>query len=228
MKVLVLAFTVLTAFVSSASQVSALETTAYFDSHSILRPCVGDVATVAYAGAWFASGTCQLFVDGVLVGTSDGAIKTYRIVGDPQASQTHTLTLKSGDTEINRVVTIYPSEDYVGRTHTVVLENNMLDSHPAGTLRRVRYDETASIAYSTFWNAATTGATVKLYRGDSASGEPISVLIEKEADCEGAFRLTAKTMKLAPGRYTLTHADGVETLVAHLDVRGAGLLVIFR
>ena len=111
--------------------------------------------------------------------------------------------------------------------HSLSREGNMLDSHPAGTIRKVRFGMEIPVAWSTMWSEGAEGVSVSLYSGIGADGEKLNGLAE-DGPGEGIFALVSKLAPLKSGLYTLTHFDGVETLTAYLSVRSGGTVVVLR
>ena len=72
------------AVVATAGSLSSLSVAAYLDNSEgvAARVVDGDGAVpISLAGDWFKSGECELFVDGVRVATSDGALSFYSLEG---------------------------------------------------------------------------------------------------------------------------------------------------
>ena len=157
-----------------------------------------------------------LYVDGVYVATASEDGQTFALAGLSDAWRSYRLTLKSGDETITRVVTLVPSYGFSCLLHSLSLPETMLDSRPAGTIRRMRKDAIMDIAWSGGWSSGAAGAEVAIYSGSDASGTPLATLVSSEGTGEGICRFSPQSASLGSGRYTLTHFDGVETLVANL------------
>ncbi len=61
-----------------AGSISSLSTSAFLDSFANPAPRAAENGTVPIdlSGGWFASGACELLVDGVVVASSSGALQT--------------------------------------------------------------------------------------------------------------------------------------------------------
>ena len=88
-------------------------------------------------------------------------------------------------------------------------------------------DASMPVTWSDVWNTETTGATVTLYAGKGTSGTCLGRLVEAEIG-EGEVRLSPTLMSLDIGMYTLTHDDGVEVLVAYVNITSGGFVFILR
>jgi hypothetical protein len=219
------------AVVATAGSLSSLSVAAYHDNSEgvAARVVDGDGAvSISLAGDWFKSGECELFVDGVRVATSDGALSFYSLEGAEDTWKSYYVTLKSEEGEISKVVTLFPSAGYKCAMHSLSREGNMLDSHPAGTIRKVRFGMEIPVAWSTMWSEGAEGVSVSLYSGYGAAGEKLNELVDVDGQGEGIFVLASKVAPLKSGLYTLTHFDGVETLTAYLSVRSGGTVVVLR
>ena len=226
----VLILTMLAARCACAASLSTLTVDGYFDNGVRPSPYAVDgaeTADVTLAGEWFPSGSCELSVDGVKVAQSDGPLQVYGLPVPEGTMRTYALLLKSGDFEERRTVTVFPYAGYVCSIHTMEA-CGPLDSQPAGTVRRIKSDGTMEISWSGFWNEASDRSVVTVYRGEGTDGECLGELVDVDGRQEGVFPLCPCASSLEPGRYTLTHFDGVETLLSRLDVRGTGFLLFLR
>lgn len=175
----------------------------------------------------FAPGGGELYVDGVLAARSADGADISHLLGCPaDAARSCELMLVSGGESSTKFVTMVPSASFSCLLHALSTSGRMLDSRPAGTIRRIKKDGRADVAYSGRWNPAATGASVSLYAGSSAAGEPLSVLAETAGDVEGYCVFLPKS--LASGVYTLEHFDGVESLTAQFAVGDGGFLMVVK
>ena len=222
----VFAFAALAAVEAHAGGIAFLETEGLLDSGDLpaVRATPGGAAVaVPIDGAWFESGECELYVDGVRVAASSGGERTYALAGATDGWRSYRLTLRSGGVDTVKFVTFVPYAGYVCMLHGLEAGPSALDARPVGTVRRLKADGAMDIAWSGLWSAAATGASVSLYEGDSPEGAPIGELASGAAGEEGAYALRPNALGLAVGkRYTLTHFDGTETLTAHLAIIGGG------
>ena len=210
---------------------STMQVSGYFDNHSAPVPYAVDgsaAAEIAFAGDWFASGECDLYVNGARVAQSTGPVQTYALPVIPGIYQNYLLVLKSGETEVKKLLTVFPYAGYVCTLHMVDIGDDLLDARPAGTIRTVRSDDKVKVTWSGLWNEAADRSVVTLYRGTGTDGECLGELVDVEGREEGVYRLCPTAASLMPGRYTLTHFDGAETLFATLNVRGTGLAVFVK
>ena len=210
---------------------STMQVSGYFDNHSAPVPYAvdgSDAAEIAIAGDWFASGECDLYVNGALVARSTGPVQTYALPTVSGAYRTYELVLRAGETEERRFVTVFPHAGFACSMHTIDVHHEFLDARPAGTFRKVNPSDAMKIAWSGLWNEGADRSVVTLYRGMGTGGECLGELVDVEGVEEGVYRLCPDATQLEPGRYTLTHFDGVEPLVAYLGVKGAGLILLFK
>ena len=214
-----------------AGSLSSMSVTAYHDNGNSAGPRVVDengAISIDFAGEWFDSGECELFVDGVRVATSDGELTSYILEGAEGTWKSYHVTLKSDAHEISKVVTLFPFAGYSCSLHSLSQDGNMLDTHPAGTVRKIRFGTEIPVAWSTMWNEGAEGAEVALYSGFGTDGEKLNDVIGVNAPGEGVCVIASKTAPLKSGRYTLTHFDGTETLTAYLSIRSGGTVVVLR
>ena len=214
---------------SLAAGMSSMSATAYFDTHEtpLGRAVGGDGAVpVSLAGDWFASGECELYVDGVLAATSSGALQSYALAGAADTWKTYRLTLKSAEGEQTKIVTVYPYAGYVCPLHSLSARADFLDARPAETVRRVRFDKTIPVTWSGAWTNESDRAVVRLYGGVGTNGTLVAELVDSEGRGEGEYTLSPLAAQLPVGRYTLTHFDGVETLFADLKISGGAVMIV--
>lgn len=219
------------AVAAMAGNLSSLSVTAYHDNSEGGGARVVDedgAVSIGFAGVWFESGECELFVDGVRVATSDGALSFYSLEGAEDTWKSYHVTLKSDEGEISKVVTLFPFAGYKCAMHSLSREDNMLDSHPAGTLRKIRFGTDIPVAWSTKWSDGADGVSVTLYSGLGTGGEKIGDLVDADGPGDGVCVLASKSAPLKSGLYTLTHFDGIETLTAYLSVRSGGTVLVLR
>ena len=217
--------------VAQAGNMSSLDVECYLDSRDVPSPRVvasGDSAEVYIDGLWFASGKCDLYVDGVLRASSIGEGQSWSLGGADGTWRTYSLLLKSGDVEVNRILTFLPSDGYPCLLPHAETGFTRLDARPAGTTRRMKGDATMDVSWSGMWSDSATGADILLYPGKTASGDPVATLVTHTGRDEGSYGLSKAVLSLASGDYTLTHFDGVETLTAYLRIVDAGFLLLFR
>ena len=202
----------------------------HFDSHAtpLGRAVDGDGhVPVTFAGSWFESGACELYVDGVLSGSSSGAVQTNLLEGAEGTWRTYHVTLKSAEGELTKIITIYPYAGYACPVHSLAARADFLDARPAGTVRKVRFDETLPVTWSGAWTNEADRAVVRLYSGTDTNGTFVAELVNAEGRGEGEYTLSPAVAQLSPGLYTLTHFDGVDTLFAYLKVC-CGMIMIVK
>ena len=202
----------------------------HFDTHEtpIGRAVDGEgYVPVLFAGDWFGSGACELYVDGVLVGTSSGALQTNLLAGAEGTWCTRRVTLKSAEGEQTKFITIYPYQGYRCTEHNMSVGADFLDARPAGTVRKVKIDSPLPVAWSGNWTNGADRAVVRVYAGIGTEGALVAELVNSEGTDEGVYSLTPGLARMVSGKYTLTHYDGVDTLYAYLSVRD-GTCVILR
>ena len=183
---------------------------------------------IVFAGEWFNSGECELLVDGTVVASSSGPGSMYPLPAANNAPRTFRLTLRSGDAEMTRYVTLCPLEVFSSSLHCLSTEACFLDSRPEGTVRKVINGATCSVAWSSVWNDGAEGAVVNLYAGQGTGGTKLGELVSIVGSEDGTYRLSPKSLSLDRGIYTLTHFDGIETLIAHVRVTAECFAISFR
>ena len=216
---------------ASAGTLSSLTVEGYFDNNEVPEARVagaGETVEIPFAGSWFDSGSCALYVDDVLVAESDGAERTYALSGVEGAHESHQLVLKSADGVWRKVITLFPYEGYCCLLSSLETGNRRIDARPAGTLRRLKTEEQVDIAWSGIWNDLADRAVVKLYRGSGTDGEHLGDLVVQDGRVEGDLPFGSYLSSLPLGRYTLTHFDGVETLQAEIEICGGGVVLLLR
>lgn len=214
----------------TAGGLSSMSAFTYHDNTDAVSPRVVDESgsvSIDFSGDWFESGECELFVDGVSVGSSSGSPSSCLLAGDDNSWKSYSVTLKSGNSEISKVVTLFPFAGYVCSMHSLTKDRNLLDAAPAGAVHKIRFGTEIPVAWSTKWSEGATGAAVALYSG-IGTGEKMGDLVETAEQGEGTYVLASKSAPLKSGRYTLTHFDGVETLTAYLSIRSAGTVLVLR
>lgn len=212
-----------------AGSISSLTVGEALDSNvaPAVRAADSGQVVVRYSGKWFDSGVCELYVDGELVGTSTSSDSTYALAAGDGTWRSYSLTLKSGDSKTTRFVTVYPSAEFPHSLHSLTQRRNLLDARPAGTVRKIHPGDYMGIAWSALWNEAADQSVVTLYKGTGTGGESLGELVSRTGGGEeGDYDLAERGLPL--GRYTLTHFDGVETLVAYLNLTGRGFMLIFK
>ena len=212
--------------VAFAAGMSSLTVCQHFDNHSSPEARSADdgkAVAISYSGEWFASGACSLLVDDELVATSQGEWGSYVLTPPLDASRTWRVTLCSAEGEVTKFVTVKPNAGFPMSCHGLTTARAALDSRPAGTVRKIALDASMPVTWSDVWNVGTSGATVTLYEGIGTSGTCLGRLAEAETG-EGEVRLSPKLMSLDIGKYTLTHDDGVEVLVAYVAVTDGGFV----
>lgn len=212
-------------FAAQAGNVSALEAECFLDN--------GDVPSLRVAASGVAievslphSGDV-LYVDGTVAATASADGQVYVLPGGDSA-RSFWLLLKSGGETFSRFVTTVPYAGFSCSIHGLELSGMRLDSRPAGTVRRMRKDAEMDIAWSGIWSAGATGSEVAVYSGPDASGTPLAMLVESEGAAEGTFRFFPGAFSMGAGVYTLTHYDGVETLVSRLRLTRGTFMLSFR
>jgi hypothetical protein len=223
---------IMAALSASAAGLSSLTVgPQHFDTHATpIGRAVDDqgFVPVTFAGDWFESGACELYVDGVLVGTSSGALQTNLLAGVEGTWCTRRVTLKSLDGEQTKLITIFPYQGYRCVEHNMSVGADFLDARPAGTVRKVKIDKPLPVAWSGNWTNGADRAVVRVYAGIGTEGALVGELVNSEGTEEGVYSLTPGLARMKTGKYTLTHYDGVDTLNAYLDVRGGGTCFILR
>ncbi len=221
-----LAFAGCTAVAGTISSLSCESWVNTAENPTIAVAASSDSVEIAYAGDWFASGSCDLYVDGVWVGGSTGTPSTYALPGVADGYQAYEVTLVADGEERSRIVTVFPYLGYVCSIHSASQYSSSLDSHPGGTLRKLGPDASMPVSWSELWNASADRAVVTLYSGADTNGVCLGELVRDTAGGEGSYLLSPSSLSLAPGRYTLTHFDGTETLFAWLKVSGGAVMIV--
>ena len=213
-----------------AGSISSLSTSDYLDNHDNPLPRAAENGSVPIdiIGDWFASGECELLVDGVSAISSSGALQTYALASDPTTWHSYEVTLHSAEGETTRVITVLPYAGFLCTIHHLDRDGWSLDARPAGTIRRIISDESMPVTWSSIWNDGAQAPVVALRRGNGLEGPLLQTLATGEADAEGEFAFSPHTYRLVPGLYTLTHYDGIETLMAVLEVRNPALIFTVR
>jgi hypothetical protein len=214
----------------AAGGLSSMSAFTYHDNSEALSPRVVDESgsvLIDFAGDWFESGECELFVDGIAVGSSSGSLSSYLLLGAGNSWKSYFVTLKSGDSEISKVVTLFPYSGYTCSLHSLSQDRNLLDTAPAGAVHKIRFGTEIPVAWSVKWSDGATGAAVTLYSG-IGTGEKMGDIVDTAEQIEGTYVLASRSTPLKSGRYTLTHFDGVETLTAYLSIRSPGTVLVLR
>ncbi len=226
-----LAALVLAAALSAyAGSISTLSTSFYVDNKELPGPRSAENGSIPIdlSGDWFSSGACELLVDGVVVASSSGALQTYTLAADPTTWHSYRLTLRSDGGETTKVVTVFPYAGFICAMHRLDLLGGRLDARPAGTIRHIISGESMPVTWSAIWNDDATAPVVALRRGNGLDGASLGTLATGDADAEGDFLFSPKSVRLIPGLYTLTHFDGIETLTSVIDVRNRALFFTLR
>lgn len=215
-----------------ASSLSSLSCTDRLDNNREPVPVVSAdenlELTLQIDADWFGENEVSLFTNGVLAASSTGEIEELVLQGSPDTYTSYTLSVKAGDREFTKVVTIFPSADYTCSFHSLVRDRQSLDSRPAGTLRKIMAYLPLEVAWSSLWNEGTQAPVVKLYKGADVSGEELSVLVDSPEAEEGFVTMLPESEDLRDGVYTLTHFDGVETLTAYIKVKNRSLYLLLK
>lgn len=213
---------------AAADSIASLSTTAYIDNYANPAPRVAENGSISIdlCGDWFASGSCELLVDGTVVASSSGALQTYDLAADPATWRSYELTLRSQEGETTKYVTIFPYSGFVCSLHSISFVGCSLDARPAGTVRKIHDDETIPVTWSAIWNDGAEAPVVTLRRGNNPDGPLLDTLVSGEPDPEGEATLSPRQYHLDLGLYTLTHFDGVETLTSVVEVRGRGIILV--
>ena len=215
---------------SRAGTISSLSTSAFLDSHEAPAPraAINGTVPIDLSGSWFASGACELLVDGVAVASSSGALQTYALAADPTTWHIYTLTLRSQEGETTIILPTFPYPGFHMKIHSLDFVGRGLDARPAGTIRRLMADATTPVTWSAIWNDGAQAPVVALRRGNDLEGPLLGTLVSGETDAEGEYPFSPHTYRLVPGLYTLTHYDGLETLMAVFEVRNPALIFTVR
>ena len=213
-----------------AGSISSLSTSAFLDSHEAPAPraAINGTIPIDLSGGWFASGACELLVDGVVVASSSGALQTYSLAADPTTWHNYTLTLRSQEGDTTLILTTLPYPGFLCRIHYVDFGVCPLDARPAGTIRRLVTDGTMPVTWSSIWNEGAQAPVVALRRGNGLEGPLLDTLVSGETAAEGEVSFSPHPYRLVPGLYTLTHYDGIETLMSVLEVRNHALIFTVR
>ena len=213
-----------------AASISSLSTSGYFDNNVNPVPRVAENGAVPIyiEGDWFDSGECELLVDGVPANSSSGAVQTYNLASDSSTWRNYRLTLRSAEGETTRFVTVIPYPGFVCALHYLVFGECLLDARPAGTVRHILTDASMPVTWSAIWNDGATAPVVALRRGNGLEGTLLDTLVSGETDMEGEITFLPHAYPLLPGLYTLTHYDGIETLMSVLEVRSHALIFTVR
>jgi len=214
-----------------AGRLSTLTAEGHFDNHDTPPARVvgaAEFVQVPVCGDWFASGACELYLDDVLVASSDGPLVNYALAGTDDGYVSYRLELRSAEGATSKVLTFFPGADYKSLVHSLAQGGRSLDSRPAGTVRRLPQDEAMDVAWSGFWTNTADRTVVTLYRGKGTDGENLGELVNVAERDEGDFCLRPNLLALPVGVYTLTHFDGTETLTAYFKYGKPGLVLMFR
>ena len=231
MKWMVFCYATFGACAAMAGGLSSRTVCAYLDNGEMpAARVVGEGGTVSLvlAGEWFGSGACELLVDGVSVASSDGSAITYALAGAESTWRTYRITLKSAEGEIERLVTLYPWAGFACSMHHMSVKNDLLDSSPAGTPRKVPFGKAVPVAWSGLWNEGADRSVVTLYAGHGTGGAKLAVPVEVDEVAEGECAVGPNAPPMPSGDYTLTHFDGVETLTAYLRVNSGRMVFTIR
>lgn len=215
----------------SAGMSSLTAGPAFFDNsvHPVPRVAAADESVdISFAGDWFASGACALYVDDVRTAVSDGPVRTVSLPGVPEGSwKSYRLVLKTDAGEETRIVTVFPSHAFSCSVHSLIRRNCFLDARPAGTVRKIDRSGTLPVTWSSRWSPGADRTVVTLHAGSDAAGACLGTLVSASGG-EGAYPFCPKTAGVRGGRCTLVHDDGVQRLVAYLNVTGGALRLLLR
>ena len=213
-----------------ASSISSLSTSAFLDSHAAPGPraVINGTIPIDLSGGWFASGACELLVDGVVVASSSGALQTYSLAADTTTWHNYTLTLRSQEGETTVILPTLPYPGFRCKIHSLDFGVCPLDARPAGTVRRLLADATTPVTWSSIWNDGAQAPVVTLRKGNGLEGLLLDTLVSGETEAEGEYAFSPHSFHLVPGLYTLTHYDGIETLMAVLEIRNPALIFTVR
>jgi hypothetical protein len=227
-----LAILLLSAFKLSASSLSSLSCTDRLDNNREPAPVVcadeSRELTLQIDADWFGESEVSLFTNGVLAASSTGGIEEFVLKGSPDTYTSYFLSVKAGDKEFTKVVTIFPNADYTCSLHSLIKDRQSLDSRAAGTLRKILAYLPLDISWSSLWNEGAEAPVVKLYKGADASGEELSILLDSPEAEEGLVAMLPEAEDLKDGVYTLTHFDGIETLTAYIKVKNRSLYLLLK
>lgn len=216
--------------IAKAGSISSLSTSAFLDSHEAPAPraAINGTVPIDLSGGWFASGACELLVDGVVVASSSGALQTYSLAADSANWHIYKLTLRSQEGETTIILPTFPYPGFHCKIHSLDFDGRGLDARPAGTIRRLMADATTPVTWSSIWNDGAQAPVVTLRKGNGLEGLLLDTLVSGETDAEGEFPFSPHAFHLVPGLYTLTHNDGIETLTAVFEVRNPALIFTVR
>jgi hypothetical protein len=226
------AILLLSAFSLSAASLSSLSCNDRLDNNREPVPVVpadeNHELTLQIDADWFGESEVSLFTNGVLAASSTGEVEEFVLKGSPDTYTSYFLSVKAGDKEFTKVVTIFPSADYTCSLHSLSRDRQRLDSRAAGTLRKILAYLPLDISWSSLWNEGAEAPVVKLYKGADASGEELSILLDSPEAEEGLVAMLPESEDLKDGVYTLTHFDGVETLTAYIKVKNRSLYLLLK
>jgi hypothetical protein len=234
MKGIAIPIALLTALPLFPASMSSLSTEpGYFDSSACPAPRIADAdgtIEVFANGEWFSETEGELFVDGVKVSDiAPDAVSKIVLSGAADGTyRTYLVEFRGPAGEERRYITVFPAETFNLAMHGISQDGVMLDARPAGTVRKIDYAQAVPVAWSSLWSVGADRSDVKVYRGESAAGDPLFTFVEAPAGAEGVSRLRAKSSGMRPGAYTLVHFDGSETLTAHFNVHGGPTVLVIR
>jgi hypothetical protein len=122
----------------------------------------------------------------------------------------------------------FPSLGFHCNIHSLDFDGRGLDARPAGTIRRLMADATTPVTWSSIWNDGAQAPVVALRRGNGVEAPLLDTLVSGVTESEGEFPFSPHAFHLVPGLYTLTHYDGIETLMAVFEVRNPALIFTVR
>ena len=226
------AILLLSAFSLSAASLSSLSCNDRLDNNCNPAPVVCTNEDREFAlqidADWFGESEALLYTNGVLAASSTGGAQELILQGASDTYRSYILTLKAGDREFTKVVTIFPSADYSCSLHSLARDRQFLDSHPAGTLRRLKAYNPMDISWSGLWSENGDRAEVKLYKGADGEGGLVAELVSVDTPEEGTLEFLPSASSITTGIYTFRHFDGVETLSASFSFTDRSLWLILR
>lgn len=183
---------------------------------------------IYYAGEWFPSGSCDLYVDGVKVGTSSGPACAYTLNFAAAGVTSYALRLASAEGEIRRRIAFIGPETTGNLVHTAAAYEVPLDAAPGQPAVRLKGDGTLTVAWSSRWSDGATGSTVTLYAGSDTTTK-VAELVAVSGDGEDVYTIDPKALSLGGGNYFLTHYDGVKTETFSFAVApGGGFILMIK
>lgn len=206
---------------TGAAVAASVETTADFALDNVLaarRVRSGDVVSVVRDSAWADGGVTFTMTGAADEVLTEGAATTLVLPGVSHF-KVITLGLTAGAAQYSYAYLVVNGEPNMQAETTAAFP---LDSR-TGTVRRA--GDCELITYSDRWTSSGVGPTLTVAAPDGGVTEP--ALFGEGVWTWGVERPYVEE-RLAPGVYTFTHTDGVETLTAQFKVPTIGLLLLFR